>query len=63
MDQNAKLRLDKGKTRSVKVGREVRQGSNVSLNLFNLYSAYLSKEAAVGFGYSKKKKKGRQFAM
>jgi len=37
----------------VKTGRGVRQGCNVSLILFNLYSEYLTKEALVGFGYFK----------
>ena len=53
MDQSAILRLDWGKTRSVKIGRGVRQGCSVSLILFNLYSEYLTKKALVGVGYSK----------
>lgn len=53
MHQSAKLRLDYGKTRSVKNGRGVRQGCTVTLILFNLYSEYLTKEALLGVGYSK----------
>jgi len=53
MYQSAKLRLDSGKTRSVKTGRGTRQGCSVSLVLFKLYSEYLTKEALLGFGYSK----------
>jgi len=44
MDQSVKLKLDQGKTRSVKTGR-VGQGCRLSPILFNLYSGYLTKEA------------------
>jgi hypothetical protein len=37
-------------TRSVKIGRGVRQGCCLSPILFNLYSEYLTKEALEGFG-------------
>jgi len=37
-------------TRSVKVGRGVRQGCCLSPVLFNLYSECLTKEALEGFG-------------
>jgi hypothetical protein len=37
--------MDQVDTRSVKIGRGVRQGCCVSPNLFNLYSEYLTKEA------------------
>ena len=53
MDQSAKLRVDKGKTRSEKTGRGVRQGCSVSLIQFKLHSEYLTKETLVGLGYSK----------
>jgi hypothetical protein len=47
MEQCVKVRLDQGETRSVKIGRGVRQGCSLS---FNLYSKYLTKEALKGFG-------------
>jgi hypothetical protein len=50
MEQSVKIRLDQGKTRSVKIGRGVRQGCCLSSILFNLYSEYLTKEALEGFG-------------
>jgi hypothetical protein len=37
----------------MKIGRGARQECSVSFILFNLYSEYLTKEALVGFGYSK----------
>jgi hypothetical protein len=45
-----KIGLDQGETRSVKIGRGVRQGCCLSPILFNLYSEYLTKEAFEGFG-------------
>jgi hypothetical protein len=49
MEQRVKIRLDQGVTRSVKIGRGVRQGCSLSPILFNLYSEYLTKEALEGF--------------
>jgi hypothetical protein len=50
MEQSVKIQMDQGETRSVKVGRGVRQGCCLSSILFNLYSEYLTKEALEGFG-------------
>jgi hypothetical protein len=50
MAQSIKVRLNRGETRSVKIGREVRQGCFLSPILFNLYSECLNKEALEGFG-------------
>jgi hypothetical protein len=50
VDQNVKLKLDRGKTRSVKTGRGVRQGCCLSLILFNLYSEYLTIKVLEGSG-------------
>ena len=50
MDQRGKVRLDRGETRSVQIGRGVRQGRCLSPSLFNLYSEYLAKEALDGLG-------------
>jgi hypothetical protein len=50
MAQSVKVRLNRGETRSVRIGREVRQGCCLSPILFNLYSEYLTKEALEGFG-------------
>ena len=50
MAQSVKVRLNRGDTRSVKIGRGVRQGCCLSLILFNLYSECLIKEALEGFG-------------
>jgi retron-type reverse transcriptase len=49
MAQSVKVRLNRGETRSVKIGR-VRQGCCLSPILFNLYSEYLTKEALERFG-------------
>jgi hypothetical protein len=50
MDQSVKLKVDQGKTRSVKTGRGVRQGCCQSLILFNLYSEYLTIKVLEGSG-------------
>jgi hypothetical protein len=50
MEQSVKIRLDQGETRSVKIGRAVRQGCCLSPILFNLYSEYLTKEPLEVFG-------------
>jgi len=50
MAQRVKVRLNRGETRSVKIGRGVRQGCCLSPILFNLYSEYLTKEAFEGLG-------------
>jgi hypothetical protein len=50
MDQRVKVRLDQGETRSVKIGRGIRQGCCLSPILFDLYSEYLTKEALEGLG-------------
>jgi len=50
MDQRVKIRLDRGETRSVQIGRGVRQGCSLSPILFNLYSECLTKEALDGLG-------------
>ena len=50
MNKTAKVRLDRGETRSVQIGRGVRQGCCLSPILFNLYSEFLTKEALDGLG-------------
>ena len=50
MNQRVKLRLDRGETRSVRIGRGVRQGCCLSTILFNLYSECLTKEVLDGLG-------------
>jgi len=50
MVRSVKVRLNQGETRSVKIGRGVRQGCCLSPILFNLYSEYLTKEALEGLG-------------
>jgi hypothetical protein len=45
MVQSVKVRLNRGETRSVKIGRGVRQGCCLSPILFKLYSKNLIKEA------------------
>ena len=48
--QTVKVQLNQGETRSVKIGRGVRQGCCLLPILFNLYSEYITKEALDGFG-------------
>ena len=50
LDQRVKVRLDRGETRSVQIGKGVRQGCSLSQSLFNSYSEYLAKEALDGLG-------------
>ena len=50
MDQRVNVRLDRGETRSVQIGRGVRQGCSLLPILFNLYSECLTKEALDGLG-------------
>ena len=50
MAQSVKLRLKRGETRSVKIGRGVMQGCCLSPTLFNVYSECLTKEALEGCG-------------
>jgi len=50
MVQSVKVRLHRGETRCVKIGRGVRQGCCLSPILFNLYSECLTKEALEEFG-------------
>ena len=50
IDRSVKVRLNRGETRSVKIGREVRQGCCLSPIQFNFYSESLTKEALQGFG-------------
>jgi hypothetical protein len=48
--QSVKVLLDQGVTKSVKIGREVRQGCSLSQLLFNVYSEYVTQEALEGLG-------------
>jgi len=48
VEKKVKVRLGRGETRSVKIGRAVRQGCCLSPILFNLYSECLTKEALDG---------------
>jgi len=50
MDQRVKVRLDRGETKSVQIGRGVRQGCCLSPILLNLYSECLTNEALEVFG-------------
>jgi hypothetical protein len=50
MAQRVKVRLNREETRSVKIGRGVRQVCCLSPILFNLYSECVTKEALEGFG-------------
>ena len=49
MAQSVRVRLNRGETRIVKIGRGVRQGCCLSPVLFNLYSVCLTKEALEGY--------------
>jgi len=53
MTQSVKVRLNREETRSVKIGRGVRQECCLSPIMSNLYSECLTKEALEGFGDSK----------
>jgi hypothetical protein len=48
MDHGVKVRLDRGVTRSVKVGSRVRHGCCLSPIVFNLYNEYLTKKDLEG---------------
>jgi hypothetical protein len=48
MAQSVKVRLNRGESRSVKIGRGVRQRCCLPPILFNLYSEFLKKEALEG---------------
>jgi hypothetical protein len=50
MDHSDKEWLDQGMTKSVKIGRGVRQGCCLSPLLFNLCSEYVTQEALEGLG-------------
>jgi hypothetical protein len=50
MDRSVEVRLDQGVTKSVKIGRGIRQGCCLSPLLFNLYSEYVTQEALEGLG-------------
>ena len=52
MYQRVKVRLDRGETRSVQIGRGVRQGYCLLpfTRMFNFYSECLNKEALDGLG-------------
>jgi hypothetical protein len=50
MDRSVKVWLDQGQTRSVNIGRGVRQGCCLSQIIFDLYTGYLTKETFEGFG-------------
>ena len=50
MAQSVRVRLNCGETRSVKIGRGVKQRCGLSPVLFSLYSECLTKEALEGFG-------------
>ena len=50
MDQRVKARLDQWETRSVKIGRGVRQRHCLSSILFNFYSEYFTNKGLEGVG-------------
>ena len=49
MTQSVKVRLNRRGTKSVEIGRGVRQGCCLSRIMFNLYSECLIKESLEGF--------------
>ena len=51
MAQSVKVRLNRGETKRVKIGRGIRQGCCLSPILFNLYSEYLTKESIPQTGF------------
>jgi hypothetical protein len=50
MDQSVKVWLDQGVTKSIEIGRGVRQGCRLSALLFNLYSEFIAQEALEDLG-------------
>jgi hypothetical protein len=50
MDERVKARLDQWETRSVEIGRGVKQRRCLSWILFNSYSEYFTKKGLEGFG-------------
>jgi len=50
IDQKVRMRLDQWETRSVNIGRGIRQGWSLSPILFNLCNENLTKGALEGFG-------------
>jgi len=50
MSQTVNVRLNRGETRSVKIGRGVRKECCLSPILLNLYSECFTREALEGFG-------------
>jgi hypothetical protein len=60
---SVKVRLNRGETRSVKIGRGVRKGCCLSPIMFNLYSECLTKEALEGFGDFKIGRQGKEMIL
>jgi hypothetical protein len=50
MAQSVNVRLNRGETRCVKIGRGVRQGCCLSPIVFKMYKEYLTKKALEGLG-------------